>query len=140
MTTTNRMANAILLLLVLPTCFYADAVDRLVGEWRAASLGITRIQIRRSDSQLRIHAFGSCHPQDCDWGEVDAQPYAAFAPKASLRDSLAAISALFDAGFSKTLVVIYPGGPDQVRLETFTSYKDPSRTPFHDTEIMKRVK
>ena len=83
--TRKQSINAIALVLGLPMYFYADTADRFIGEWSARNGGVTTIQIQRSNDQLRLHAYGSCHPTDCGWGEVDAQPYA---PRVDLRDSV----------------------------------------------------
>src|SRR5215472_6275238 len=95
--TRKQSINAIALVLGLPMYFYADTADRFIGEWSARNGGVTTIQMQRSNDQLRLHAYGSCHPTDCDWGEVDAQPYA---PRVDLRDSVVVVSAQFVTTFS----------------------------------------
>ena len=30
--------------------------------------GITKLQIKQDGTRLAVHAWGKCHPQDCDWG------------------------------------------------------------------------
>lgn len=95
---TNRVINTLTLLLGLPICFFG-ATDRFVGEWKVTSGGgLTKIQIQLSNSQLRLHAFGACHPNNCDWGEVDAQAYAPDV-SASVRETAEVISAQFVTSF-----------------------------------------
>lgn len=30
--------------------------------------GITKLEIEQDGAQFRVHAWGKCHPTDCDWG------------------------------------------------------------------------
>ncbi len=49
------------------------AINAFVKEWKNVdpnTRGITRINISRDGGFLVGHAFGKCHPADCDWGEV----------------------------------------------------------------------
>jgi len=135
--TTTRMIYTLTFLLGLSICVFG-ATDRFVGEWKATGHGITRIQVQLSNGQLRLHAFGACHPQDCDWGEVDAQAYAPNV-SASVRDTTEVISAQFVTGFSRTLLLAYPVGADQLRVEAFTVFTDTSgRSPYHQATVLKR--
>lgn len=33
--------------------------------------GITKLVITQNGSEVKVHAWGKCHPSDCDWGEED---------------------------------------------------------------------
>ncbi len=33
--------------------------------------GNTKFVITQNDSEVKVHAWGKCHPTDCDWGEQD---------------------------------------------------------------------
>jgi thiol-disulfide isomerase/thioredoxin len=35
---------------------------------------MTQVIIRQEQSRILVHAWGACHPVDCDWGEVEAEP------------------------------------------------------------------
>ncbi len=52
-----------------------DTLAQLDGLWvnqdKNAS-GITRFRIQHRGADIFVHAWGSCHPQDCDWGEQRA--------------------------------------------------------------------
>jgi len=42
------------------------------GIWNninSRSRSVTKIVIRRSGQVMYVHAWGKCHPADCDWGE-----------------------------------------------------------------------
>ncbi|TLU83450.1 MAG: hypothetical protein FDX30_10490 [Chlorobium sp.] len=104
------------------------ALNQITGNWRNAdpnTRGITTLAITGNGNSLRMHAWGKCHPQDCDWGEVDANAYA---PNVSspLEPSANAISAVFATGFSQTLVIVRPAGNNTVRAEVFTRFTDGS--------------
>jgi hypothetical protein len=56
------------------------------GHWRNVnrdSGGITTLDIRGVDGRVLVHTWGKCEPTDCDWGEVESEP---FAPNVSSRD------------------------------------------------------
>jgi len=49
----------------------SDATSQLVGSWSnddPNTGGITRFQFAKLDDQIQVHAWGKCHPTDCDWG------------------------------------------------------------------------
>lgn len=65
-------------LLLLPTCLMAQTslIDPTVGSWSNTDLhpsGFTRIDVRRDGTNTIVHAWGSCHPTDCDLGETRAE-------------------------------------------------------------------
>jgi hypothetical protein len=46
--------------------------EMFLGLWVNQSLetqNITRLEIRPEGDELLVHAWGKCHPEDCDWGE-----------------------------------------------------------------------
>ena len=136
--TPKKTFGLLFVLLSLPI-YLSGSTDRFVGEWKATNNGITKVQIRLSRNQLKLRAFGACHPQDCDWGEVDVQAYV---PEVCLRlnDTAEVISAQFVMGFAKKLLIAYPMGTDQLRVETFTVFTDTSgRSPYHSVTIMTRT-
>lgn len=47
-------------------------VQALTGAWRNLNPGggITRIEFRVDQDRVVVHAWGSCLPTDCDWGEI----------------------------------------------------------------------
>ena len=136
--TTKKAIFALILILGLPICLFGG-IDQFVGEWKGTGSGLTRIQIRLAGDQVRLRAFGACHPQDCDWGEVNAQPYAANVG-AGVLDTAEAVSAQFVSGFSRTFLVAYPVGTYQLRVESFTIFTDTSgRSPYHSTTLLTRI-
>ena len=52
--------------------------ESFAGRWtntNRATSGITRLVITHAGSHYRVHAWGKCHPRDCDWGTVTAVAY-----------------------------------------------------------------
>jgi hypothetical protein len=55
-------------------------IGQFLGEWHNIdpnTRGIVRILITEGDGAIKVHVWGRCHPEPCDWGEAPAVPYAA---------------------------------------------------------------
>jgi hypothetical protein len=107
------------------------------GNWANAdpqTNSITRIQVRFvcQDQVLNgqpyppgppfyFHLFGKCHPTDCDWGEVGANPI-----------SSGQIYGFYDQGFAKRFVYIKmsQNRPGQLWVYVWTDFTDPSRPDY----------
>ena len=115
-------------------------INGLEGQWTApTSSGITSVEIQNVDGILRLHAFGRCHPTDCDWGQVALQTYAPGVDQ-QYKDTVEALSAEFVSGFARTLLLLYPADGDRLRIETFTVFTDSSgRLPYHKVQILLRL-
>ena len=76
------LATACLLLLIsLSTC--TASLSQFAGDWTNVDSntgGITTLSIGISGGSANVHAWGKCHPTDCDWGTVPAY---AFGPDVS---------------------------------------------------------
>jgi TonB family protein len=109
-----RRSLWLLLLSFATTAIAADSID---GSWinmDSGTGGVTRVLVRSEGQQLFTHAWGACHPHDCDWGEVQCAPHGA------------GCNATWDHGFATTAMQLVPleGG----RLEVKYKYK----FEFHD--------
>ena len=113
--------------------------SRFEGRWsNPQSQGITSVEIRNVNGALRLHAFGRCQPQDCDWGEAAAQTYAPGVDQ-RYKDTVEALSAEFQQGFAHVLLVLYPAEGNRLRIETFTVFTDSSgRLPYHKVGVLER--
>jgi len=101
--------------------------------------GITRVEIRTVGKQLRLHVFARCHPNDCDWGEVDARAYGP-SVSADLRNSTRAVIAQFETSFARRILVARPQGATRLAIETFTAFTDSSgRTAYQSVDTMERA-
>ncbi len=117
------------------------AINQFTGNWKNAdpnTRGLTTLVISGTGNNLRLHAWGKCHPQDCDWGEVQAFAYA---PNVSspLDASAQAVTAVFSTGFSQTLVIVRPFGLNRLRAEVYTRFTDGSnRSNYSETYTFNR--
>jgi len=117
------------------------AISQFTGDWKNTdpnTRGITTLIITGNGNDLRIHAWGKCHPQDCDWGEVDAYAYAPNV-SAPIDPTAQAVSAVFTTGFSQTLLIITPAGKNVIRAQVYTRFTDNSnRNNYTATYSFKR--
>ena len=54
-------------------------ISQFLGDWHnidANTRGIVRIQIAESEGAIKVHVWGKCHPDPCDWGVAPAASYA----------------------------------------------------------------
>jgi hypothetical protein len=103
-------------------------LDLFTGTWTNIDPntgGVTKLVINASGSNVTVHAWGACEPEDCDWGEVEGYAYGP-SVSADLVSEAEAITALFDPGFSQTIMVIHPVGGDRLEAETLTRFTDSS--------------
>ncbi|NYT02808.1 MAG: hypothetical protein GKC10_08665 [Methanosarcinales archaeon] len=112
-----------LLALMLSFCASAS-MSQFAGKWTNVDPntgGITTLDITVSGTSAQVHAWGKCHPSDCDWGSVNAY---AFGPDVSsnLVNSAQALLAVFNAGHSQTTLVIQTAGNrlKVIALDRFT--------------------
>jgi len=117
------------------------ALNQFTGNWQNTdpnTRGLTTLVISGNGNDLRMHAWGKCHPQDCDWGEVDAYAYA---PNVSspIGPMAKAVSAVYTTNFSQTLVLVKPAGNNLIRAEVFTRFTDRSnRSNYTEVYTFKR--
>lgn len=108
----------------------------LAGEWRnvdAGTRGLTRLVV--GDNPATVHAWGSCHPSDCDWGSV---PASAFRQSVD-GGSAAALQAHFKTGFNETTLIITLAGDGLLRVEMLTHFTDNSgRADYSASDRFRR--
>jgi len=100
----------------------------IVGTWKntdANTRGIPYIVV--TSGGTKIQAYGSCHPNFCEWDKV------------ALMKSGSTYQTTYDQGFAKRKITITPVSANKIKLKIFTNYSDsrPNRT---DTHYMKRFK
>jgi hypothetical protein len=125
-----RLINACLaavLLLLLTSADGLAGMAQFAGSWSnvdANTRGITNLDISIMDSNANVHAWGKCHPTDCDWGSVQAQ---AFAPNVSsgLLSDANTLIAVFVTSFSQTALVIRPAG-NRLKVDSYDRFTDNS--------------
>jgi hypothetical protein len=111
------------------------------GEWKNSdpkTLGIKRLEITGSATDTRVHAWGSCHPTDCDLGEAKAVVYGKEVGS-DLSKEAAAIVVEFKSGFSTTLMVIKQEPDGKLSAELFDSFSDGSkRSSYYSIDTFVR--
>ncbi len=111
------------------------SLNQFSGRWTntdANTRGITTQEIRVTGSNVTVHAWGKCTPQDCDWGQVGAYAYGPDV-SSNLAGSAQAVTAVFQTSFSQTLLVLRTGRRGQLVGETFTRFTDNSgRSNYHN--------
>ncbi len=86
--------------------------------------GNTRFEITQNGTQLQVHAWGKCHPQDCDWG---TQNGAVINGEGNVT---------WDEGYAIIKMVITLEGSNQIRVVSDTVFND-SRPRLHTDETFK---
>jgi hypothetical protein len=118
-----------MLLLAMLLCSSATAsLSQFSGTWKnidANTAGITKIGITTSAASATVQVWGKCHPEDCDWGSVEAF---AFGPSVSsdLASSAQALLAIFNSGFAETTLIIQPAGSNRLKVTSFDHFTDGS--------------
>ena len=102
------------------------SLDQFAGKWEnidAKTRGVTRLVISIVDSKAKVHAYGSCEPSDCDWGEVEGVAYAP-SVDSKLKETAQAITVSYAGG--ETIMVVRPIANDRLQVEIFTRFTDKS--------------
>lgn len=118
---------AVLLLVLLTAGGSLASINQFAGSWNNVdpnTSGITKLEIAVSDTSAQVHAWGKCHPTDCDWGSVQAQAFAS-GVSSDLASSADTLIAVFDAGFSETTLVIRPSG-NTLNVDAYDRFLDNS--------------
>lgn len=104
------------------------SAGRFEGKWKNAdpnTRGITRLVIEQDRGQLSVHGFGSCTPQDCDWG----------VEKGSVVGNEGRVT--FDQGFVLRKLVLTLEGDDKLKLVEDSVFND-SRPRQHNEYVFNR--
>jgi hypothetical protein len=131
------VALGIMMLALLVASPVFAAMGHFVGKWNntdANTRGITELDIAMSGNALNVHAWGQCHPKDCDWGVVPGYAYA-HDVSANLVTNATAVTALYKTGFSETILVIHSNGA-QLRADVFTRFTDNSNRSNYTASYM----
>ena len=112
-------------------------IAQFQGNWintNSATSSLVRLAIRGTE----VHPFGKCHPNPCDWGELDGVAYGPNAG-ADVRRSAKAIVATRHTSYSVVILVIRPARNNGLRVSTLTRFTDNSgRAPYVVTEFFRR--
>ncbi|MCG8342646.1 MAG: hypothetical protein MI684_07400 [Chlorobiales bacterium] len=128
-------ASSFVLLLLLHHSTALSSANQFTGTWTNTdpdTRGITKLEITQQGSSFKMHAWGQCHPEDCDWGKVNTYLYAPNV-SANLMQTGKAMTALYKTGFNQTLVIVKPAGKNRIKAETFTRFTDGSNRSNYTT-------
>jgi hypothetical protein len=121
---------AIVLLAFCPTAF--SGVNDFADKWnnvKRTTKGITTLDISSKGRMVTIHAWGKCHPKDCDWGTVKARYY----KNNSLR-------AVYKTKIATRSLVLTLQGKNSLKASVKTHYTDKSgRKDRKNTYTFKRA-
>ena len=129
--------------IILPVCgapatpAQAPAVaNKLDGTWvnvDPKTRGLVRIVI----DQKKVHPYGACHPDPCDWGELKAKSFAATV------DSYyaTALLAKYTTSFSRSEITLSLEADGRLRAEVFTHFTDGSgRSDYRSVDYLTRIR
>jgi len=112
-------------------CFAAPAsADEafFFGHWVNVDPGtnnITHVHMGPSGGwDVKVRAFGACHPTDCDWGAVNGHFEGGFGGDK--------VKAEFNSGFSITKLTLHQGPGDRITYDAHTHFTDGSGRPPYD--------
>jgi hypothetical protein len=95
--------------------------------------GLVRIEIHGK----KIHPYGACHPNPCDWGVLKAKSFAANVDSAIAT----ALVAKYNTNFSRAEITLALEADGRLRAEVFTHFTDGSgRADFREVDSLERVR
>jgi len=125
------MLTVAAVLLVFSSVSFAGLND-FAGTWNNVNpntKGITKLVISVKGSTATAHAWGKCHPKDCDWGTVRARYYKNNSLRAAYRTKIATRS-----------LVLTLKGKNSLKAQVLTHFVDKSgRKDYRSVESFKRA-
>jgi len=85
------------------------------GNWENVNTntpGITKMDIQSSGKNVYVHIWGSCHPEDCDWGVVEA------------RYERGTLVTMYQFDFGKTINICTLLDSNTMYVNSSTTYKE----------------
>lgn len=117
-----RMVSVAVVLTVAVGALAQKSDHALDGTWvnvDAASRGLVMIEIAGN----KIHPYGKCHPQLCDWGVIKAKVFTAGVNLGAA----AALHAKTTTSFAASDIVVTLETDGRMRVEVFTHFTDASK-------------
>jgi len=111
--------------------FSHAGLEGFAGTWKNSDSetgGLTTIIINVKGRNIRVHVWGKCLPEDCDWGTVMARSYALgdVCSKIQADTITDTITAVFSWSWSETLMVIKQLVANHLAVEVYTHFTDDS--------------
>lgn len=136
---TQLLGCAALAVLCLATPAKAN-INQFVGNWKnvnSNARGVIRVMIQHVGNTVRLRVWGSCTPNPCDWGRVNAVAYGS-SVQSSLPQQAIVLRANYNQNFARRLVVIHPAG-NRLRVEVLTRFTSGNRANYVDTGLFQRT-
>jgi len=117
-------------------------LDLFSGYWINVdpdAIGVTALEIGVTGPEVKVGAWGRCHPEECYWGSANSS--IAYGPRidSDLASEATALSAIWRSSFGETLMVILPSEPDQIRADVYTRFPDGSgRSAYAESFLFER--
>ena len=112
----------------------AQGPSALNGTWVNVdphTRGLVRIQI----DGRKIHPFGQCHPDPCDWGNLKGKTFSGDVNNTRP----AAMTATHKTGFSRVEMTLTLEAGGRLRAELFTHFTDESsRADYRSVDVFYR--
>ena len=125
---------SLMLVFVSATAF--AGLDDFAGTWKNTDRntgGITTLRIKVDGLDVRVHAWGKCHPKDCDWGEIGADAYGSN-PSSNILANTRVLIANYKTNFSRTILIMTRAGSDKLKAEAYTRFTDYSGRKNYTSE------
>jgi hypothetical protein len=124
-------------LLAITSNAQAD-ISQLKGTWvNSGSNGIAEVRIRGNlNNGLKIRAFGSCSPSNCDWGKVRAFSFTDNPGQAAKKADH--LMATFNSALATRTMTIGLLGQNKIRVTTFTDFRNAGRSDYRTVVKLKR--
>ena len=118
-------------------------IDYFLGAWiniDPNTGSVPKLSVSLAGQNVLVHAWGACHPTPCDWGEVQAEPYASTV-SSKISSDTTKLQGVFKPAFAETTFLIYPEGEERLRFERSTRFTDNSgRANYSSMDIFQRAK
>lgn len=129
--------------IILPVCGAPAApaqapavIGSMNGTWvnvDPKTRGLVRIEIR----DKKIHPYGACHPDPCDWGVLKAKVFAASVDS----DSAVALLAKQSTSSQRSEITLSLERNGKLRAEIFTHFTDGSgRADYRSIDYFTRIR
>jgi hypothetical protein len=106
--------------------------DAFPGKWRNVDNHTSNLTKVHISPDLQVHAWGQCHPADCDWGTV---------PGEFVHDGAGGtVNAKFNSGFSKTNLLLHNAPGQHLSYDMHVFFTDGSgRAPYDVHGMLERA-
>lgn len=116
---------------------YGDFTGNWVNQDPSTN-NLSKVSVQLSGGGLRVEGWGSCHPSDCDWGQVPGVGYSETVGGDPAMDALEVV-ATFHSGFSESMLLLRGRPGDTLSYALYTRFTDSSgRRPYVARGTLRR--